>query len=177
MTQDNRTNPQPSNDIDGQPLLPLTQAEETALRDALALDGAEMAFLLSASLPRALAARVLTTDARWSSREQLMGLLWITLPVALGYAGWLLAAPVLWGWAALARQTGATAILASTAAGAALGAADLYLSAVEIASTLPGFEAPLYALSTVAAIFLFTQLLLPGGRLDRFPVRQSLQAV
>jgi len=177
MTQDNRTNPQPTNEPDGRPLLPFTQAEEAALRDALALDGSEMAFLLSASLPRALATRVLTTDAQLSGREQLMGLLWITLPAALGYAGWLLAAPVLGSWAALARQTGATAILTSTAAGAALGGADLYLSAVELASTLPGFEAPLYALSTVAAILLFTQLLLPGGRLNRFAVRQPLQAV
>ncbi len=48
MTQDNRTNPQPSNDIDGQPLLPFTQAEETALRDALALDGAEIVASLAA---------------------------------------------------------------------------------------------------------------------------------
>jgi len=177
MTQNNRTNPQPTNEPDGQPLLPFTASEETALRDALALDASEIAFLVSAALPRALAARTLTTDARLSGREQLMGLLWISLPVALAHGGWLLAAPVLRSWAAIARQTGATAILASAAANAALSSASLFASAVELASAVPGFEAPLIALTSVAAMVLLTQLLLPGGRLDRLTVRHPFRGV
>ncbi len=118
------------------------------LRRAIALDEDELAFLRAAALPQRLVA---LAASRRSPLALAAELLWVVVPVAVGYAGWLLAAPVLLDWFALARQAGLAALLASIVTRALWGTMDLFASVVEGASALPGFDAPLATIALLAA--------------------------
>ena len=122
---------------------------EAGLRRALALDEDELAFLRAAALPQRLVA---LATARRSPLAVAAELLWIVVPVAAGYAAWLLAAPVLLDWFALARQAGLAALLASLITRALWGTIDLFASVVESASGLPGFDAPLVTIALLATV-------------------------
>ena len=124
------------------------RAESTALRRALSLDADELAFLRSAALPLRLAALV---QAQRSPRAQLAGLLWVVLPAAIAYAGWLAAEPLISAGLEAIAQAGGSALLAALFADALWGALDSLAALIEVASAVPGFNAPLVTLSIVAA--------------------------
>ena len=132
--------------------------ESASLRRAFALDADELAFLRSAALPTRFAALV---RAEPSPRAQLIGLLWIVLPAAIGYAAWLTVAPLFEGALALVAQTGGSALLASLVANALWGTLDTLAAAIEVASVVPGFNAPLITLSLVAAALYGIAVLTP----------------
>lgn len=125
------------------------RTEAASLCAALALAPEEVEFLLAAALPRRLATRASVAAGGWRS---VAGLLWIFLPMAVAYAGWLAVLPVIDGWLDLARRSGVTVVLTSAATSLALRAADAYASLVEAASLVPGFSAPLLSLSLLAAL-------------------------
>lgn len=136
---------------------------ESDLRTALSLDDDELTFLRAARLPAQLMARIMA-ESRVTPRARLIELLWIVVPAALGYAGWLFVAPTLGRVGALARQSGITAILAAQVIDVAWNALDLFASIVEAASAVPGFNAPLILVSLLAAAAYTLGLGLPSVR-------------
>ena len=133
--------------------------ESGALRRGLALDAEELAFLRSAALPARFAALV---PVQPSPRAHLVGLLWIVLPTAIGYAAWLTVAPLFEGALGLVAQSGGSALLASLIAGTLWGALDTLAAAIEVASAVPGFNAPLITLSLMAAALYAFAVLTPA---------------
>ena len=148
---------------------PSDTSEESALRRALSLDADELAFLRSAALPARLAALV---QAQPDPRAQLMGLLWVVLPAALGYAAWLVVAPLFSNGLSLVAQAGGSALLATLIADTLWGGLDTFASVIEAASAVPGFNAPLLTLS-LAAVALYACAVLTPAR----SVRRSASAV
>ena len=147
-----------------------TETEQTeALRRALSLDADELAFLHSAALPLRLAALV---QAQRSPRAQVAGLLWVLLPAAIAYAGWLAAAPLINAGLGAAAQAGGSALLAALIADALWGTLDSLAALIEVASAVPGFNAPLITLSIVAAA-LYACAVVPPAR----GVRRGVPAV
>jgi hypothetical protein len=149
---------------------------EAGLRRALALDEEELAFLRAAALPQRLAAQILAAP---QPRMSALDLLWIALPATVGYVAWLFAAPVLAAWLAVARQAGLSSLVATLLANAAWRTVDLFASMVEAASSLPGFDAPLVAISLLAAAaYVFTVLTNPTNPTKGTPlVRRRTAAV
>ena len=137
------------------------RADSLVLGASLAIDADDLAFLFAAALPDALVAQA-AADSRLARRERLSGLFWSIVPLALGYAGWVFLAPILWGWLAILRQAGGTALVLRAAAEVTLRAVDSFASIVESASAVPGFNAPLLSLSLIAALTYAALLLLPG---------------
>jgi hypothetical protein len=143
--------------------------EDAALRRSLALDADELAFLRSATLPARLAALV---RAQPNPRAQLIALLWIAVPAAIGYAAWLTVAPLFGGAIELVTQTGGSALAASLVAGALWGTLDALASIIELLSAVPGFSTPLLTLSLIAVALYALALLTPPR-----PVRHGALAV
>ena len=131
----------------------------SALHTALALDAGELAFLREAALPARLVALV---QQQADPRAQLLGLLWLVVPAAIGYAAWLVVAPLFGGGLALLVQTGGSALLVSLLTNVAWGALDTLAGVVEAASAVPGFNAPLVTLSVVAAALYAVAVLTPA---------------
>jgi hypothetical protein len=137
--------------------------EEERLRQALALDEDELAFLRAAVLPARFAARI-AAERRAVGRSFALDLLWIVAPVALGYVGWLAVAPLVGSWLALAGQVGMTSLLAAQVARGAWAALDGLASLIEAASAVPGFDAPLALISVLAALVYVVGLTVPRVR-------------
>ncbi|HEU5317807.1 MAG TPA: hypothetical protein VFX49_16975 [Chloroflexota bacterium] len=133
--------------------------EEAQLRRALALDDDELAFLRAAALPERLAAQVAA-----ARRGLALDVLWIVLPAALAYGGWLVTAPLLGPWLGLVGQAGLTNLLAAQAVGAAWALVDGFAGMVETASALPGFETPLALIAVLAALTYVVGLTAPRVR-------------
>lgn len=90
------------------------------LRDSLALDQQDLRFLASAALPARVA-----DQAMLASQEEQPLSLWgalftVLLGTGAGYAGWIIAAPLLAAGFEAARWSGATALLARVVAGWAI---------------------------------------------------------
>ena len=153
-----------------QPMEPRADRRLAAeLRAALALDDSELSFLREAALPARLAALI---QQQANPRAQLLGLLWLVVPAAIGYAAWLVVAPLFSGGVTLAAQTGGSTLLASLFFDVGWGTLDTLAGLIEAASAVPGFNAPLVTLSVVAAALYATAVLLPSRR-----VRQRTSAV
>jgi hypothetical protein len=147
------------------------RAEAEALRGVLALDATELTFLAAAALPGQLAARA-EAARRAAQREQRLGFLGLLGAAALGYGGWLLAVPLLAQLIELGRRAGSAAWLAGMAASAAWWLMDTLASAVEAASTVPGFGAPLLTLSIMAGLTWLALLVSAGRQEERLAEQQ-----
>ena len=140
------------------------RTESAALRRALELDPDELAFLRSAALPLRFAALV---QAQRRPRAQLVSLLWVVLPAAVGYAAWLAIAPLVNGALDVMAQAGSSALLATLIARTLWGTLDSIAAVVEVASAVPGFNAPLITLSLIAVALYACAVLFPTGGVRR----------
>jgi hypothetical protein len=125
------------------------RAEALVLGDSFALAPDELAFLHAAALPEQIASRV---EADAVAQGSLVSLLWWILPFLLGYLGWLFALPYFADALDLVRDAGGLTLALTFLTDAAISATDLFASLIEGVSAVPGFGAPVLALSFLAAV-------------------------
>lgn len=134
------------------------RAEATAWRGVFALDEGELAFLLEARVPQQVASLTSgSARAQVVDREGLLPLVAVVAVVATGYAGWLLAQPLVAAAGELARRVGLTSLAAQALTGWAIGLAQTSWNALRMVKGAGLLDAPQVPL-LVLALFIWSVL-------------------
>ena len=129
------------------------RAEAATLSASLALDEDELAFLLRAQVPQAVATLVSGAAAPPVARDSPASLLAMLALAAAGYAGWLLAQPLVDGVIEAGRRAGLTSLAAQALAAWFIAAAQVVWAAVEAGQgwlVVDSPHLPMLALALVA---------------------------